>query len=97
MRDALLALAAFFLTAAETSVGTSYTRAVVAVNIRHAVFWGVLFEALLLVDIWFLMTTYWLAVPILLGAGVGIWWTLNRKLRSTQKVNEFPFFIEFPS
>jgi hypothetical protein len=75
--EAGLALLAFALTAAETSVSAVYTRAIVARRRWPAVIWGVVFEAVLLADIWFLVSERWLAVPILVGAGVGIWWIMR--------------------
>ena len=78
MFDPALAVTAFALTALETGVGARYTQSVVAKNVRVAVGWGVLFEGLLLADVWFLMTDKWLAIPILAGSAVGIWWVVRK-------------------
>ena len=76
---ALLALAAFALTVAEASVGALATRHLIARNVGKAVFWGTLFDALLLADMWFIVEARWLAVPILLGSAVGIWLVVRLK------------------
>ncbi len=77
MPGAGLVCLAFALTAGETSVGTRYTRAVAEKRRGAAVGYGVLFEALLLADIWFLVSDRWLAIPILIGAAVGTWWAVR--------------------
>ena len=69
---------AFVLTYLECSVGARYTRCV-ADGVRvQAAHWGTVFEALLLVDIWFITTSKWLAIPILMGAWLGIYRTVRR-------------------
>ncbi len=73
----ILAVLAFGLTAAETSLSATYTRAVVARRRWPAVAWGTLFEAVLLLDVWLLVSSRWLILPILLGAAVGIWWVMK--------------------
>lgn len=77
--DAGLGLAAFVLTALEAGVSAAYTASVVARDVRRSVAWGVVFEALLLLDIWFLLESRWLAGPILVGSGVGIWLVVRRR------------------
>lgn len=73
-----LGCVAFAVTIAETSVGAKYTQSVAAKNVRGSVLWGVLFEAILLVDTTLLIGDRWLALPILAGAALGIWLAVRR-------------------
>lgn len=69
---------ALAVTIAETSVGAKYTQSVAGKNVAASVGWGVLFEAILLVDTTLLIGDRWLALPILVGAGLGIWLAVRR-------------------
>ncbi len=72
-------VAAFLLTFLECSVAARYTRHVVGHERLKAANWGTVFEALLLVDMLFIYTDRWLAVPIMAGAWLGIFLTVGRK------------------
>lgn len=77
--DAGLGLLAFVLAAVEASVSACYTRSVAAGNVRGAIVWGLIFEAVILLDVWFLIEARWLAIPILAGSGLGIWVALRKR------------------
>lgn len=70
---------AFVLTYCECAVGARYTKSVADGDRWRAANWGVLFEALLLVDIWFMLSSRWLAIPILCGAWLGVYRTVGKR------------------
>jgi hypothetical protein len=65
------------ITVAETFLGTRQTRAIIEGRVIHAANWAALFEFVLVVDIWLLVSERWLVVPIVAGAWWGVY--LNRR------------------
>jgi hypothetical protein len=81
--DAALGLAAFAVTWVEAAIGTRQLRATVRGDAWRAAHWGALFEFVLLLDIWFLIHAYWLAVPVILGAWLGVFYSVRTQKGKT--------------
>ena len=80
MNDWILGLVAFVITVAETYVSSKTTQAIASRRKVHAANWNSCFEMILLVDI-LLVVANWkvVAIPILLGAWIGMYWSFSLK------------------
>lgn len=82
-----LVLLAFGITFLEEAIATRRTQATTARRPVAGANWSALFEFTLLVDVWFLMTDYWLAIPIVLGAWIGAYTSIRRTPQCSQPLD----------
>lgn len=75
--NALLALLAFGLSAGEEWIAARRTQAIAAGQARAAAWWSGVFDAVLFVDVWLIVSRWWLVVPIVLGSALGCYWAVR--------------------
>ncbi len=82
----LLWIAAFVLTFCENAVGLKYNKESIHGSDVSVSNWGTLHDALLLVDMLFIVADAWLLIPILAGSWLGTYWSAKH-FRSKPPLN----------
>jgi hypothetical protein len=72
-------LLAFWITLAERELATRCTQAIRDRQPVVGANYSALFELVLCIDVWFLVTDYWLGIPIVVGAWIGGYHSIKRE------------------